>query len=109
MQIIFCYVSKPLHFSICPTDVKVYLGVHDIYALTNGEADIYDVSKIIVHPYYQSETMILNDIALVKLQREIHFTEFVKPICLPYKGECSVEFKPHYNTLLCLGVLCRCV
>ena len=49
----------------------------------------YTVSKTIVHPnYYASDDslLILNDIALLKLNREIEFSDKIAPLCLPDKG-----------------------
>jgi len=41
------------------------------------------IEKVIVHEDYNPQkTSEGNDIALIKLQREVTFTEFIKPICL---------------------------
>ena len=50
---------------------------------------IRDRSKTIVHPnYYRNDIIgqVLNDVALLKLNKEIEFTDVVAPICLPNKG-----------------------
>lgn len=43
-----------------------------------------NVRKVIVHPKYKKDSNDqLNDIALLVLERNVKFTEFIKPICLP--------------------------
>lgn len=71
----------------------VYLGVHDRKTIDNGEARFQKLEKIIIHPKYRnvrggyhSLGYIVNDIALLKLDREIIFDFYVRPICLPDRG-----------------------
>lgn len=45
----------------------------------------YRIEKVIVHPNYDSKTK-NNDIALMKLQAPLTFTDKVKPVCLPNPG-----------------------
>lgn len=45
----------------------------------------YRVEKVISHPNYDSNTK-NNDIALMKLQAPLTFTDKVKPVCLPNPG-----------------------
>ncbi|KAM6897995.1 tryptase delta-like [Lycodopsis pacificus] len=40
------------------------------------------VSQIIVHPDYNNNTLYNNDIALMKLQRPVIFTDYIRPVCL---------------------------
>lgn len=43
-----------------------------------------NVRKVIEHPKYKKEYYDqLNDIALLELESNVKFTEFIKPICLP--------------------------
>lgn len=46
----------------------------------------FAVDKIISHNAYwrKRDGVVINDIALIKLAREIQFTEKLQPICLPY-------------------------
>lgn len=65
--------------------VSVALGVHDRITMDYGKAKLYNVSKSIVHPkhvdrlYYDE-----NDIALLKVNKQIRFDSTIKPVCLPY-------------------------
>lgn len=43
---------------------------------------IYNVTKVIKHPQYSPRTFD-NDIALLKLENDVNFSEFIYPICLP--------------------------
>ncbi|GLV41993.1 uncharacterized protein CBL_10152 [Carabus blaptoides fortunei] len=61
----------------------VRLGDLDLARMTD-EADpqTYSVVERIPHPDYKPPSS-YNDIALLKLNSEVKFTEYVKPICLP--------------------------
>ncbi|XP_058477751.1 chymotrypsin-like protease CTRL-1 [Solea solea] len=52
------------------------------------------VSQVIVHPDYNN-TLLNNDIALMKLSSPISFTDYIRPVCLASK---SSEF---HNSTLC--------
>ncbi|RZC43208.1 Trypsin domain containing protein [Asbolus verrucosus] len=42
------------------------------------------IEHIRTHPKYDNERL-QNDIALIKVRQKIHFTDYVKPICLPFE------------------------
>ncbi|XP_037947122.1 serine protease grass-like [Teleopsis dalmanni] len=42
----------------------------------------YGVEKIISHPDYKRRTLV-NDVAIIKLNRDVEFNKHIKPICLP--------------------------
>lgn len=42
--------------------------------------DFYIVSRV-VHPEYKAPS-VYNDIALFKLNRVVHFTDYIRPLCL---------------------------
>ena len=46
---------------------------------------VIPVSRVVVHPSY-SATGTHNDIALVHLQQEVEWSDFVQPACLPTPG-----------------------
>lgn len=71
---------------------KVRLGEHDIRTnvectenevpeLCNAPEDL-DIEKVIVHESYRQRAS-QYDIALIRLAREVTFTEFIAPVCLP--------------------------
>ncbi|XP_044756908.1 chymotrypsin-C-like [Coccinella septempunctata] len=73
------------------------------------EDDIHKVKAVVVHPDY-NETTLTNDLAVVKLQKDVEADEAVQPICLPSSGKLPEEsfilgygFKGD-GTLLNLGV-----
>jgi len=60
-------------------------NIDDISAVILGDSassSRYPVSSITVHPDY-SVAKKQNDVAIIKLTKDVEFTEFVQPICLP--------------------------
>jgi len=41
----------------------------------------YEIVERIIHPNYKSPSL-YNDIALFRLERDVHFSAYVRPICL---------------------------
>ncbi|XP_025071202.1 transmembrane protease serine 2 isoform X1 [Alligator sinensis] len=74
-----------------PSYWKVFAGIltQDEMRLRSG----HRVQKIIPHPNYNTETKD-NDVALMKLQTSVSFTNFVAPICLPNPG---MMFQPNQS------------
>lgn len=72
----------------------VRLGEFDI--LREGETEIqdYEIEEIISHPDYDRGTQ-RNDIAIVKLNQTVEYTQFVRPICLP-----NAEPQPDEDTIV---------
>lgn len=50
--------------------------------IDDASPQTYKVLERIAHPAYKAPSS-YNDIALLKLNSEVRFTEYVKPICLP--------------------------
>lgn len=42
----------------------------------------YDINEIIAHPRYSRDTH-QNDIALLRLNQTVRYTNYIRPICLP--------------------------
>lgn len=63
------------------------MGDFDISSSTD-EADPqdYKVSQIIAHPQYD-EVQKYNDIALLRLDKDVEFNKFIRPACLHTKYE----------------------
>ncbi|KAK9509907.1 hypothetical protein O3M35_004798 [Rhynocoris fuscipes] len=61
----------------------ILVGEHD-YTKENSIVKMHDIKKIIQHEAYNVESQ-QNDIALVALQTEIQFNQFVGRACLPTK------------------------
>jgi secreted trypsin-like serine protease len=63
--------------------IAVILGVNNLNDKLN-ESNIYYISKLFSHPYFDSKKDYINDIALIKLNKPvIKFNYLVMPICLP--------------------------
>ena len=48
--------------------------------------EVYDIDLFVLHPYYDDQSKI-NNIAILKLNRRVNFSEFLQPICLPTPNE----------------------
>ncbi|XP_065209907.1 granzyme B-like [Planococcus citri] len=89
--------AQCLHLAGAKPKIEVKLGT--VYANSdkdNGKS--YGVEKIHVHPSY-SEARVLHDIALLKLDKKVDFSQMIRPICLntKYLG------KDHYPKTVALG------
>uniref|UniRef100_A0A8C2WRH5 MBL associated serine protease 1 n=1 Tax=Cyclopterus lumpus TaxID=8103 RepID=A0A8C2WRH5_CYCLU len=71
-------------------DTTVFLGLHD--AADKRLATNRSVEKIFLHPNFQPDNY-NNDIALLRLEEQVEFTEFIRPVCLPPpKNQCKERF-----------------
>uniref|UniRef100_A0A8C2YYY5 MBL associated serine protease 1 n=1 Tax=Cyclopterus lumpus TaxID=8103 RepID=A0A8C2YYY5_CYCLU len=61
---------------VVPEHVKVFLGLHD--AADKRLATNRSVEKIFLHPNFQPDNY-NNDIALLRLEEQVEFTEFIRP------------------------------
>ncbi|KAJ3654561.1 hypothetical protein Zmor_013740 [Zophobas morio] len=58
------------------------------FEICNDKPVNSQIDNIIVHPDYNDDSADRhNDLALIKLKREIQFSDFIKPICLPSRAE----------------------
>ncbi|RWS05676.1 trypsin eta-like protein [Dinothrombium tinctorium] len=62
----------------------VRLGAYDFSDDVDASAEDHTVVRFRIHPEYDRHTHI-NDIAILTLQKEATFSDFVRPICLPPK------------------------
>ncbi|XP_078101249.1 mannan-binding lectin serine protease 1 isoform X1 [Sander vitreus] len=65
---------------VAPEHVKVFLGLLD--AGDKRLATNRSVQEIVLHPNFQPDNY-NNDIALLRLEQPLDFTEFIRPVCLP--------------------------
>ncbi|XP_053674317.1 chymotrypsin-1-like [Anopheles nili] len=49
----------------------------------DADESVYGIAQVVSHPNYDSRNSHLNDIALLKLQRPLEFSEYVQPVKLP--------------------------
>ena len=78
--------------------MKIVAGEHYL-GRTEGSEQNIEVCKDFVHPQYNSKTM-LNDVALLKLSKDIQFNSYTQPACLPKRGEWSRP-DPQYQINVC--------
>ena len=69
------YCAEP--YASYPELLNVFLGAWNFRQKVQS-----DVAAVTIHPEF-NETTQQNDIALIRMQEEITFTEFLKPIALP--------------------------
>ncbi|XP_034404381.1 mannan-binding lectin serine protease 1 isoform X2 [Cyclopterus lumpus] len=81
---------------VVPEHVKVFLGLHD--AADKRLATNRSVEKIFLHPNFQPDNY-NNDIALLRLEEQVEFTEFIRPVCLPPPKNQDDPPSPLPNTL----------
>jgi secreted trypsin-like serine protease len=62
--------------------VKIRIGDWNLRDSSDGVHELRGVSKVIKHKYFNVATF-TNDIALLKLDRPVQFTNRIQPICLP--------------------------
>lgn len=68
------------------------LGDFDILSKEDDNQDHaqpqeYEITEIIQHPEFRKPNRYNNDIALYKLDRDVVFNEFIRPICLQTDNE----------------------
>lgn len=63
------------------SDVTIRLGEYDFDKRSSHERD-FRVAKIFMHEQYDRRTY-NNDIAILKLETKVAFTQHIWPICLP--------------------------
>ncbi|XP_042206460.1 trypsin-1-like isoform X2 [Homarus americanus] len=74
--------------------VQVVAGEHDC-SKDEGFEQVSTIKKIILHPDFNDQTY-MNDIAIIKLMKPLHYTDHVQPLRLPpsgvkVEGECLVS------------------
>ncbi|CAG7834295.1 unnamed protein product [Allacma fusca] len=62
----------------------VNAGDHDVTTVTETDNAVIRTSHWVIHPKYNATTFD-NDIALVRLTRELQYRANIQPICLPHK------------------------
>lgn len=85
-----------------PTQVFIFrsyilkLGAVNVDSKDEKYVEERGIDSMITHPRYNARTL-RNDIALLKMDKKVMFSPFVRPMCLDYKG----EFQEH--TALAIG------
>jgi hypothetical protein len=70
------------HYSCSKPPTIARLGDLNLKLTNDGAQPVnYLVEEVIQHPQYKPPAK-YNDVALLKLDREVEFTEFIRPACL---------------------------
>ncbi|KAK5643984.1 hypothetical protein RI129_007829 [Pyrocoelia pectoralis] len=69
--------------------VGVVLGEHNLGQSAHSEE--YGIEKITVHADYKKSSQGNHDIALIKLNASVKFSDYIKPICLPSEGNSLLQ------------------
>ncbi|RMZ99633.1 transmembrane protease serine 13-like [Brachionus plicatilis] len=67
----------------------IYLGLHDKTSIR--PENVYNLDSFKLHPNFDSNTLV-NDIAIIKLEKKATFNEKIQPACIPLNVE--VNFVP---------------
>ncbi|XP_061222700.1 enteropeptidase [Neopsephotus bourkii] len=76
-----------------PSQWKAVLGLYDQSDMTQPSTVVQNIDQIIINPHYMKSTKD-SDIALMHLQYEVQYTDYIQPICLPEKNQ---QFLPGIN------------
>lgn len=66
---------------INPKRIKLVIGDHDRRSLSSVQQTRY-VGQVHIHPGFEKRTF-NNDIALIMMDREVQFSGYIRPVCLP--------------------------
>jgi len=66
---------------INPRHIRLIIGDHD-RKKQEPHQQLRTISKVFIRPDFVKRTF-NNDIALIKLNREVEFNDFIRPVCLP--------------------------
>ena len=72
-------------------NLRIVVGLHKLSNLSASTAQTIVVSQVFSHEGYDRSRLI-NDIAVLRLQRPVQLNQYVSPICLP--GPDAQEFNP---------------
>lgn len=84
-----CIQDKRGRKKLEPNDLTVYVGRHDISPSANEpNSEVHSVDDIHVHPDWKTYDLKYNaDLAVVVLEKNVQFSEFIQPICLTSDSE----------------------
>lgn len=79
--------SKAVSVRLGEYDLSTDIDCDDFHVCSDDPIDV-DIADIITHERYNfRDGNRYHDIALLRLAREVDFTDFIRPICLPYAAD----------------------
>ncbi|KAM5277920.1 enteropeptidase isoform 1-T1 [Hipposideros larvatus] len=69
-----------------PSKWKAILGLHMTSNLTSPQVVIRVIDQIVINPHYNKRRKD-NDIAMMRLELEVTYTDYIQPICLPEESQ----------------------
>ena len=63
--------------------ITVRLGEFDFNEQTSASRIDHSVAAIYMHERYDPSTYV-NDVSILKLEKKVNFTDYVRPICRPH-------------------------
>ena len=80
-----------------PKDIKIMLGAHNH---TAGDGVWFDVSRVIIHPEYESEIDSHQyDISLLTMERRIDFGHTIAPVCLADDSVTKINLTRYHGVI----------
>ncbi|XP_059831441.1 prothrombin [Hypanus sabinus] len=91
-----CILYPPWNKNFSATDIVARLGKHVRAQYEHSREKIVKLDKIIVHPYYNWQSNLNRDIALLHTTTPIPFNDYISPICLPSKEVAISLLRTHH-------------
>uniref|UniRef100_A0A8D0BPR4 Prothrombin n=1 Tax=Salvator merianae TaxID=96440 RepID=A0A8D0BPR4_SALMN len=80
-----CIFYPPWDKNFTADDILVRIGKYERKKYERNIEKIVKLDKIIIHPKYNWKENLDRDIALLRLESEVSFTDYIRPVCLPTK------------------------
>lgn len=96
-------MTFPSMIRFSPRQFTVRLGDYDLARTDDPSApESYRVVKITAHPQFNGVGF-YNDVALLELERDVQYSRFISPICLPTARSRFQTFEGTYPTVIGWG------
>ena len=83
---------------LSPSLLALRFGDYNLRAQDVGETQLFDVESIKVHPWFL-RVVYYNDVALLKMVRQIPFSQYISPVCIPAVDEKTRTYETETSTV----------